>query len=55
MKVLVDIDIEKARTILETCAGSYEEMQQVSSMNDEQIKNLVVKHIKCWAVTEVKE
>jgi len=55
MIVKINIDIENARKALETCAGSYEEMKLIQGMNDEEIKNLVIKHCKCWSITEVKD
>ena len=54
MIVQIDINIEVARKVLETCAGSLEEMNQIQGMDDEGIKDLVLKHSKCWGVTEVK-
>lgn len=54
MIVQIDINIEVARKVLETCAGSLQEMQLIQGMSDEEIKNLVLKHSKCWGISEVK-
>ena len=54
MIIQININIEHARKALETCAGSIEEMQQIQGMDDEGIKDLVLKHTKCWGISEVK-
>ena len=53
MRVQIDIDIEQARKVLELTANGFEEMQIYENMPDGCIKKLVLKHIKCWAITEV--
>lgn len=52
--VQINIDIDGARKTLETCAGSLQEMQLIQGMSDDEIKNLVLKHSKCWGISEVK-
>ena len=54
MIVQINIDIDGARKTLETCAGSLQEMQLIQGMSDDEIKNLVLKHSKCWGISEVK-
>lgn len=53
MRVQIEIDIEQARKVLELTANGFEEMQIYENTPDECIKRLVLKHIKCWAISEV--
>ena len=55
MILTIDINIEAARKVLETCSGSVQEMNQIQGMDDEGIKDLVIKHSKCWGISEVKK
>lgn len=54
MIVTIDINIENARKTLVVSAGSLEEMKQIEALDDEGVKDLVIKHCKCWSISEVK-
>lgn len=54
MHVNVDIDIEKARKALTLSAGSIEEAKIYENCTDEEIKDKVLSHCKCWGMTEYK-
>ena len=54
MIVTVNIDIENARKTLEVASGSLEQAQLIMAMTDEEIKDEVLKHCKCWSMKEVK-
>ena len=54
MIVTIEINIETAKSALEMSAGSYEQYQQISKMSDEEVKDAVLKHCKCWGISEVK-
>lgn len=54
MIVTVNIDIENARKTLEVASGSLEQAQLIRAMTDEEIKDEVLKHCKCWSMKEVK-
>lgn len=54
MIVTVNIDIENARKTLEVASGSLEQAQLIGAMTDEEIKDEVLKHCKCWSMKEVK-
>ena len=54
MKVTVAIDIKFARKVLVMSSGSKQEAEIIEAMNDVEIKDEVLKHCKCWAITEVK-
>ena len=54
MIAAIKIDVSKAREILMLMAGSPEHANFIQSMTEDEIKNQVIKHIKCFGVTEVK-
>lgn len=54
MRVNVDIDIENARKALTLSAGSIEEAKLYENYTDEEIKDKVLSHCKCWGITEYK-
>ena len=54
MKVEIDIDINNARKVLKLSCGSVEKEKVIGMMSDEMIKNEVLRHIKCYGITEVK-
>lgn len=54
MITTVSIDIEKARKALILSAGSVEEAKIYENYTDEEIKDKVLQHCKCWAITECK-
>jgi len=54
MIVTVNIDIENARKVLVVASGSFEQAQLIEAMTDEEIKDEVLKHCKCWCMKEVK-
>lgn len=54
MRVNVDIDIENARKALKLSAGSVEEAKLYENYTDEEIKDKVLSHCKCWGMTEYK-
>lgn len=55
MKVTIDINIANARSALYISAGSLEQATVIATMKDEEVKDAVIKHCKCWGITEVKE
>lgn len=52
MLVTVNIDIEKARKALKLSATSMEEAKVYENYSDEEIKDKVISHCKCWGITE---
>ena len=54
MVVTINIDIETAKSALTISAGSYEQYQQISNMTDEEVKDAVLNHTKCWGISEVR-
>lgn len=48
MITTVNIDIEKARKVLTISAGSIEEAKIYENYTDEEIKDNVLSHCKCW-------
>lgn len=54
MIAAIKIDVSKAREILMLMAGSPEHANLIESMPEEEIKKQVIKHIRCFGVTEVK-
>ena len=52
MRVNVNIDIENARKALKLSAGSLEEANVYENYTDEEIKDKVLSHCKCWGITE---
>ena len=55
MKTTIDIDINNARSVLYISSGSFEQSEIIKNMTDEEIKDEVLKHCKCWGISEVKE
>lgn len=55
MKATININTEAARNVLYMAAGSYEESEIIKNMSDEEIKNKVLQHCKCWGISEVKD
>lgn len=55
MRAVIDINIEHARMSLLVSAGSFEQSQLIEKMSDEEVKNLVIKHCRCWGISEVKD
>jgi len=54
MIVTVNIDIDNARKTLVVASGSMEQARAIEGMTDEEIKDEVLKHCKCWSMKEVK-
>lgn len=54
MEIKINIDIETAKSALTISAGNYEQYQNIMGMDDEEIKDSVMKHVKCWGISEVK-
>ncbi len=52
MTVSINIDIENARKALKLSAGSLEEAKVYENYTDEEIKDKVLSHCKCWGITE---
>lgn len=52
MITTVNIDIENARKALKISAGSLEEAKIYENYSDEEIKDKVLSHCKCWGITE---
>lgn len=52
MITTVNIDIEKTRKALTISAGSMEEAKIYENYSDEEIKDKVISHCKCWGITE---
>lgn len=55
MRVTIDINIEAARSSLYISAGSMEEAAIIDNMTEEEVKDKVLKHCKCWGITEAKD
>lgn len=55
MKVTADINIENARSVLYISSGSFEQSEIIKNMTDEEVKNKVLEHCRCWGISEVKE
>ena len=55
MRVTIDIDIENARSVLYISSGSFEQSELIKNMTDEEVKNAVIKHCRCWGISEVIE
>ena len=54
MITTVEINIENARKALMLSAGSMEEAKLYENYTDEEIKDKVLSHCKCWGITECK-
>jgi len=55
MTVSINIDIENARKALKLSAGSLEETKVYENYTDEEIKDKVISHCRCWGITESKD
>ena len=55
MNVTIAINIEMARKVLTLSSGSVEEADGYAKMTDVEIKDTIMRRIKCWAIKEVKE
>lgn len=56
MDIKISIDIPNARKVLALSSGSPKEYNDfLYNLSDVQIKDCIVKHIKCWGITEVVE
>ena len=53
MQITIDIDIYNAKRTLIISAGSIEQENRYKYMTEMEIKDEVLKHIKCWGITEV--
>ena len=49
---MIEINIENARKALMLSAGSMEEAKLYENYTDEEIKDKVLSHCKCWGITE---
>ena len=54
MTTTIEINIENARKALILSSGSVEEAKLYENYTDEEIKDKVLQHCKCWAITECK-
>lgn len=52
MITTIEINIENARKALMLSAGSMEEAKLYENYMDEEIKDKVLNHCKCWGITE---
>lgn len=55
MKVVIDVNIEAAKSALYISSGSYEESEIILNMTDEEVVNAVLKHCKCWGIQRAGE
>lgn len=54
VRVTIAINVENARKVLVNSSGSVKEAEIIEAMTSDEIKDEVLKHCKCWAITEVK-
>ena len=54
MQITIDIDTFNARRMLIISAGSIEQANLYEHMTETEIKDEVLKHIKCWGIKEVR-
>ena len=52
MIATIEINIENARKALIISAGSMQEAKMYENFSDEEIKDKVLNHCKCWGITE---
>lgn len=56
MKITIELDIPNARKVLALSSGSPEECENyLHKMSDIEIKDTIIRHIKCWAIKEVEK
>lgn len=54
MILTININIENARKTLIMSAGSLEEANIYKNMSDEEVKDKVLQHCRCWSIEEIK-
>lgn len=54
MQVTINIDTFNAKHMLIISAGSIEQADRYEHMTETEIKDEVLKHIKCWGIKEVR-
>lgn len=52
MEVIININIKMARKVLYISSGSYEESEIITNMSDEEVRDAVLKHCKCWGISK---